>query len=301
MRYDGGHKRDEFLVETLGRYVEFVTVCPEVELGLGTPRETLRLEREGGRGAVRLVFAKSREDITESMRAYSTKRVSKLAGEDLSGYVLKKSSPSCGMERVKVWGGKGAPAKDGRGVFAEALLTRFPNLPVEEEGRLQDPKLRENFVERVFAYRRLRDVFAARWTVGDLVRFHTASKLVLLAHSQVAYRELGRLVAEAKKRPRAELAAAYEAGFMGALAHPATTRSHTNVLQHMAGYFKKQLDAASRAELAAEIADYRKGLVPLVAPLTLVRHYVRALDVEYLRGQHYLEPHPKELMLRNHV
>jgi len=301
VRYDGGHKRDSFLVDTLGRHVEFVTVCPEVELGLGTPRETLRLEREASRGPVRLVFAKSREDITRRMRAYSEKRVARLAGEDLSGYVLKKSSPTCGMERVKVWGGKGAPARDGQGVFAEALLTRFPNLPVEEEGRLQDPKLRENFVERVFAYRRLRDVFAARWQVGDLVRFHTASKLVLLAHSQVAYRELGRLVADAKKRPRAELAAEYETRFMGALANPATTRSHTNVLQHMAGYFKKQLDAASRAELAEEIADYRRGLVPLVAPLTLVRHYVRALDVEYLRGQHYLEPHPKELMLRNHV
>jgi len=301
VRYDGGHKRDSFLVDTLGRHVEFVTVCPEVELGLGTPRETLRLEREGARGAVRLVFAKSRGDITEEMRAYSAQRVSKLRGEDLSGYVLKKNSPSCGMERVKVWGGKGAPARDGEGIFAAALRERLPNLPIEEEGRLQDPKLRENFVERVFAYRRLRDMLDTRWKVGDLVRFHTASKLVLLAHSQVAYRELGRIVAKAKERPRAALAQEYEARFMAALAQPATTRSHTNVLQHMAGYFTKQLDAASRAELAGVITDYRHGLVPLVAPLTLVRHYVRVCDVEYLRGQHYLEPHPKELMLRNHV
>jgi uncharacterized protein YbgA (DUF1722 family)/uncharacterized protein YbbK (DUF523 family) len=300
VRYDGGHKRDAFLTDTLGSYVEFVTVCPEVELGLGTPRETLRLEREG-RSGVRLVFAKSREDITGRMRLYSTRRVAKLAAEDLSGYVLKKNSPSCGMERVKVWSGAGVPAANGRGLFAEALLARFPNLPVEEEGRLQDPRLRENFVERVFAYRRLRDLFGRRWSVGDLVRFHTSSKLILLAHSQAAYRELGRLVARAREIPRAELAREYEARFMAALSRLATPRSHANVLQHMAGYFKKQLDAPSRAELSEVIHDYRRGLVPLVAPLTLIRHYVRALDVEYLRGQDYLEPHPKELMLRNHV
>lgn len=299
MRYDGGHKRDSFLVDALGHHVELVTVCPEVELGLGTPRETLRLERQAGE--IRMVFAQTREDLTERMRAYSRKRVDRLAADHLSGYVLKKDSPSCGMERVKVHEGKGAPARAGRGLYAEALLERYPHLPVEEEGRLQDARLRENFIERVFAYRRLRDLFHGRWTVGDLVRFHTAHKLVLLAHSQAAYRELGKVVAGAKKAPRAALAERYEAAFMTALTKLATPASHANVLRHMAGYFKKDLDAASRAELSALIEDYRKGLVPLIAPSTLIRHYVRRFDVDYLAGQVYLEPHPKELMLRNHV
>ena len=299
VRYDGGHKRDSFLTDTLGRHVEFVTVCPEVELGLGTPRETLRLERQAGE--IRMVFAKTREDLTERMRAYSTKRVRRLAHDELSGYVLKKDSPSCGMEQVKVHGGKGAPSTVGRGLFAEALLERFPHLPVEEEGRLQDSRLRENFVERVFAYRRLRDLFSKRWTVGELVSFHAAHELVLLAHSRTTYRELGRLVAKAKGMPRRELAEQYEGEFMAALSRLATPKRYANVLQHMAGYFKKDLDAPSRAELAALIEDYRKGLVPLVAPLTLIRHHVRRLGVEYLAGQVYLDPHPKELMLRNHV
>ena len=205
------------------------------------------------------------------------------------------------MTRVKVYGGKGPPAKTGIGLFAQALLTGFPQLPVEEEGRLTDPRLRENFIERVFAYRRLRDLFEAPWTVGDLVRFHTAHKLALLAHSTQAYNRLGRLVAGAKSADRAALRTRYTAGFMAALTEVATPRRHTNVLQHMAGYFKKTLDAPSRAELLAAIEDYRLGLVPLIVPVTLVRHHVRVHDLEYLAGQVYLEPHPKELMLRNHV
>ena len=299
VRYDGGHKRDGFLVETFGRYVEWVPVCPEVEIGLGTPRPTLRLERHADE--VRLVMPKTGEDHTEAMRRYAAKRVAGLADEDLCGYILKKNSPSCGMERVKVYGGNAIPSRAGRGLFAEALLGRYPNLPVEEEGRLNDPALRESFVERVFAYRRLRSFFAGRWTVGGLVALHTGHKLQLMAHAPKGYEELGRLVAGAKGMARAELRERYEARFMATLAAPATTKRHTNVLQHMVGYFKKQLDGDSRRELLAVIEDYRTGLVPLIVPLTLVRHYVRRFDVAYLQGQVYLEPHPKELMLRNHV
>jgi uncharacterized protein YbgA (DUF1722 family) len=170
-------------------------------------------------------------------------------------------------------------------------------LPVEEEGRLQDPRLRENFIERVFAYRRLRDLFEARWTIGELVRFHTAHKLALLAHSPQAYSRLGRLVAGAASADRESVRAGYSAAFMKALAVPATAARHVNVLQHMAGYFKDTLDTASRAELAATIDEYRQGLLPLIVPVTLLRHHVRQHDVQYLAGQVYLAPHPKEWVI----
>jgi len=299
VRFDGGHKRDPFLVETFGRFVEWVEVCPEVEVGLGTPREAIRLVRAGG--DVRLVGVKSATDHTDAMRRWAAGRVEALARDTLDGYILKKDSPSCGMERVKVYTPGGMPARDGRGLFAEALMARLPLLPVEEEGRLSDPRLRDHFVERVFAHRRLRDLFAGRWTAGGLVAFHAAQKLALLAHSPAGYAALGRLVARAGDLPRAELRAAYEAGFVKALAVMATPRRHVNVLQHIAGYFKTALDEGSRRELAAAIADYQQGLVPLIVPITLVRHHVRRCGIAYLEGQVYLEPHPRELMLRNHV
>jgi uncharacterized protein YbgA (DUF1722 family)/uncharacterized protein YbbK (DUF523 family) len=300
VRWDGGHKRDAFLVEIFGPHVEWVAVCPEVELGLGTPRETMHLVAADG--APRLMTTKTGIDHSEAMRAWSARRLDDLSRRELSGYVLKKDSPSCGMERVRVHRpARGVPARDGRGLFAAALLDRFPLLPVEEEGRLSDPKLRESFIERVFAYRRLRSLFQGRWTLGALVRFHTAHKLQLLAHSPPAYRELGTLVAEGKRRERSELRALYERGFMRALGVAATRGRHANVLQHMLGYFKEAVDTGSRAELAALIDDYRAGLVPLIVPIALIRHHVRRLGVEYLDGQVYLEPHPNELMLRNHV
>jgi uncharacterized protein YbgA (DUF1722 family)/uncharacterized protein YbbK (DUF523 family) len=299
VRYDGGHKRDPWIVETLGRYVEWVPVCPEVEMGLGTPRETLRLVRIGE--SLHMVMPKTGADYTRPMQEFAQRRVMELAGEDLHGYILKKDSPSCGMERVRVFDAKGVPAKSGRGVFAEALLRRLPCLPVEEEGRLSDPRLRENFIERVFAYHRLRHFFAGGWKLGDLVQFHTAHKLLLMAHSPQAYAALGRMVAQAKKMSRAEFRARYESEFMTALSQLATTRRQANVLLHILGYFRKQLDSDSRQELLGVIGDYKRGLIPLIAPLTLIRHCVRRFDVAYLRGQAYLEPHPKELMLRNHV
>ena len=199
VRFDGGHKRDTFLTETFGRFVEWVPVCPEVECGLGTPRESMRLVNVGNR--VRLLTGKTAVDLTDQMSQYSQRRVEELASEGLCGYVLKKDSPSCGMERVKIYGDHKVAVKSGRGIFAASLLERFPNLPVEEEGRLSDPALRENFVERVFAYWRLRGLFGSKWNVGALVGFHTAHKLILMAHSPDAYQRLGRLVARAKSIP----------------------------------------------------------------------------------------------------
>ena len=232
VRFDGGHKRSDFLTGTLGGFVEFVAVCPEVDIGLAIPRESLRLVRGEG-GAARMVANKSGADLTETMNAYAGRRAAALEREDLSGYVLKKDSPSCGMERVRVYGRAGMPARDGRGLFAEALIRRLPNLPVEEEGRLNDPNLRENFIERVFAYHRLRALFAnrsTRWTAGALVAFHTAHKLTLMAHSPRAYAELGRLVADSKRVERAELRERYSTEFMAALKKLATPARHLNVI-----------------------------------------------------------------------
>jgi len=299
VRWDGGHKRDRFLTDVLGGYVEWVPVCPEVELGMGTPREPVRLVRAAGE--VRMLGTKSGRDWTRAMRDFAAHRVRELAKLELCGYVLKKDSPSCGMERVRVYPGSGPASRDGLGLFAEALLAANESLPVEEEGRLNDPVLRESFIERLFAYRRLRSLFDGRLALRRLVAFHTAHKLQLLAHAPQGYAELGRLVAGAKRLAPGSLRERYERGFMGALARRATPRRHVNVLQHCLGHFREQLDAGARAEILGVVEDYGRGLVPLVVPVTLVRHYAQRLGIAYLLGQVYLEPHPKELMLRNHV
>jgi uncharacterized protein YbgA (DUF1722 family)/uncharacterized protein YbbK (DUF523 family) len=304
VRFDGGHKRDSFLTDILGPHVEWVPVCPEVEMGLGTPRETLRLVRVDGKpgaNGLRMVTTRSNVDHTDGMNTWAAGRLDELADEDLCGYVLKKDSPSCGMERVKTFGAGDMPVRDGRGLFAAALIARFPSLPVEEEGRLSDPRLRENFVERVFAYRRLKDLFEKRWSLGDLVRFHTAHKMALLAHSTARYNELGRLVAGGSARARRDLREAYERLFMSTLQIVATPRRHTNVLMHMLGHLKTKIDSDAKAELLQAIEDHRNGLLPLIVPITLLRHHVRVHRVEYLLGQTYLDPHPRELMVRNHV
>ncbi len=299
VRYDGGHKRDRYITDTLGKFFEWVPVCPEVEMGLGTPRETLRLE--GDSAAPRLVFAKNRGDITEGMQAWTMSRLEGLAQLNLSGYILKSDSPSCGMERVRVYRTSGIPGKNGVGIFARALIERFPLLPVEEEGRLNELPLRENFIERVFCYRRWRDLIAGGLSRGKLVAFHTAHKLLLMAHSPKHYAELGRLVANAKAMSLRELEARYGALFMTTLKVKASAKKHTNVMHHILGYLKRDLDARDKAELVAVIADYHRERAPLIVPLTLLKHHLARVEIPYLRDQIYLNPHPKELMLRNHV
>jgi len=299
VRYDGGHKRDRYITDTLGRFFEWVSVCPEVEMGLGTPRETLRLV--GSPEDPRLVFFKMGGDITDGMQAWAGSRLEALAGANLSGYILKSDSPSCGMERVRVYRSSGIPSKDGVGIFARTLMNRLPLLPVEEEGRLHDLPLRENFVERVFCYRRWRDLVVSGLTRGKLVAFHTAHKLLLLAHSPKHYTEMGRLVADAKGLSPRGLETRYGELFMAGLTVKATAKKHTNVMHHILGYLKRDLEAKDKVELLAVIADYHRGLVPLVVPLTLIRHHLARVNVPYLQDQIYLNPHPKELMLRNHV
>lgn len=303
VRYDGGHKRDVFLTDVLGPFVEWVPVCPEVEIGLGTPRDTIRLV--GRETAPRLVVERTGADLTGRMARYAEAKTGEL--DELDGYVFKRASPTCGLFRVRVYGDDGGGRGAGRGLYAGIVTRRLPLLPVEEEGRLNDPAIRENFVERVFAAARWRSFAKTRPGAGDLVAFHTAQKLAVLAHSPAHYARLGRLVADAGRRPvagrsvRTDTLTGYGALLMEALAVRATRGRHVNVLQHVAGFFKRDLDPGDRLELATVIEEYRRGLVPLVVPLTLVRHHVRRLGLTYLASQVYLSPHPKELMLRNHV
>jgi len=299
VRHDGGHKHDVLITQTLGRHVEWVPVCPEFEVGMGVPREAVRLV--GSPANPKMIADKSGKDWTLEMQSYANKRVRKLKDMDLSGYILKKNSPSCGMERVRIYGPKGVPYRQGRGLFAQALMTKLPLLPVEEEGRLYDPGLRENFIERVFGYHRWQTLVSDGRSIKRLVDFYSQEKLLLFAHSEAHMRRLGRIVAQAKKVSFGAAMEEYGRLFMEALGHRATARKNTNVLQHMLGYFSKQLSSDERNALLGVIGDYKRSLVPLVVPLTLIRHYADKYDIAHLRGQSYLQPHPKELMLRNHV
>ena len=299
VRYDGSNSSDRFLIDTLGHYVSYVPVCPEVECGLGIPREPVRLV--GDPDNPRLVTTRTGKDYTDLMVSWARKRVQELETEQLCGFIFKKSSPSSGMERVKVYGEKGYPVKKGVGMFARVFMEHFPRLPVEEDGRLNDMHLRENFVERIFALQRWRNLLAEDSRRSHLIDFHTAHKLLLLSHSPKHYQGMGRLLAHAKDYPLQELYLNYEVMLLDALKLMATPKKHVNVLQHLMGYFKKDLSADEKKELLEIIARYSSGLVPLIVPMTLINHYVRKYDQPYLKQQVYLNPHPLELQIRNHV
>ena len=299
VRFDGGHKRDDFLTEVLGRYVEWVPVCPEVEARLGTPREAMRLV--GKPQYPRLMTIKSGTDHTGALETMARNRIEGLKNLHLSGYVFKKGSPSCGIKRVRIYNGHGMSSRNGVGLFARAFIEQFPLIPVEEEGRLCDPTLRENFIERVFCYRRWQDLVQSRVTRQALVQFHTIHRYLLLAHHPQQCEVLGRLIGQTHQHRPKELAHQYGELFMKALAMKATVLKHVNVLQHILGYLKERLGAHEKAELLDMIGDYHHGRTPLIVPLTLIKHYVRIFDVGYIRDQVYLNPHPMEVMLRNHV
>lgn len=285
VRFDGGHKHDDF-VEELGAGAELVTVCPEMELGLGTPRESLRLIRR--EQLVTLVAPRSGRDLGAEMRAYAQNKAAAIAGWDLDGFIVKKDSPSCGMERVRVWGAGGIPERVGRGLFTEALMAAHSLLPVEEEGRLRDAALRENFLVRIALHHRARRLLAGQWRIGQLIALHASVKLELLAHSPAAYRALGRLLAHPERLARAELAATYFAGLMRALAIVPSRGRHVNVLQHLAGYFSREVSRDERRELVEVIADYAQERAPRSSPLTLLRHHARKSGNRYLAAQVYL-------------
>ena len=299
VRYDGSHKLDHYLSDTLGQFVKWVPVCPEVEAGLPVPREAMRLE--GDPGAPRLVTRKTKVDHTTMMKTWVRRKIKELQKADLCGFVFKSRSPSSGMQSVKVYDHSGESIRMGRGMFAGAFMDAFPHIPVEDDGRLHDPNLRENFIERVFAFKRWKDTASRGKTRGNLVVFHAEHKLQLMAHSPKHLRELGRIVAEAKTYSPSHLYERYFEVFMEALKLKTTTKKNTNVLQHLMGYFKKRLTPDEKQELLEVITNYHNGLIPLIVPITLLNHYIRTYDEPYLKAQYYLNPHPIELMLRNHV
>ncbi len=298
VRYDGQHKYDAFLVEMLGRFVEWERVCPEADCGMPTPRPSMHLV--GNPKAPRLV-SRTGADLTEPMRRFTQARLGELASVELCGYVCKKDSPSSGMERVKVYNDRGMPERSAAGLFTAAFMERFPLVPVEEEGRLHDAQLRESFIERVFCRRRWLDLLRGGMDRGRLVEFHADHKFLLLAHGRAGYAALGRLVASAKAHRTDALFAAYERDFVAALRQRSTKKKVIDTLQHMLGFFKKELTRDEKAELLEAIEAYRQSLTPLIVPLTLIKHYVRKYDVDYLARQVFLSPYPADLMLRNHV
>ena len=298
VRFDGGHKHDRYITGTLGTFFEFVPVCPEVECGLSVPRESMRLVGEPE--SPRLVTNKTGTDHTDEMNAWAHARTEQLAQENLCGFIFKSKSPSSGMERVKVYDKNSVPRAVGVGLFARAFMSRFPTLPVEEEGRLHDLVLRENFIESVFVYQRWRNT-VDDFTAQKLVAFHTEHKLLLRAHSEKHYRELGRIAAEAGALEPEQLLGSYQENLIAAMRLKPTVKKHVNVLMHMMGYFKKSITNDEKQELLELIERFRNQHIPLIVPITLMNHYIRKYNEPYLRQQHYLNPHPTELKLRNHA
>ena len=298
VRFDGGHKHDRYITGTLGTFFEFIPVCPEVECGLPVPRESMRLV--GDPEDPLLLTSRTGVDHTARMKDWASSRVEQLAENDLCGFIFKSKSPSSGMERVKVYGKNNMPRAIGVGLFARAFKERFPLIPVEEEGRLHDMVLRENFIESVFVYRRWRSV-ASDFNLDKLAHFHTDHKMLLRSHSEKHYRELGRIVAKAGNLNSDELLTIYQETLMDAMRLKPTIKKHVNVLQHMMGYFKKQTSSDEKQELLEVIENYRQYHVPLIVPITLMNHYVRKYNDGYLEKQYYLKPDPTELKLRNHA
>ena len=299
VRYDGGSKLDRYLHDTLGRFVKFVPVCPEVESGMGVPRDAMRLVNMNDQ--VRLVTGKTGTDQTVTMQGWMKKRLPALSGNKLCGYIFKSRSPSCGLFRVKVYSPEGMPTGSSRGIYAGAFTIAFPLVPVEEEGRLNDGRLRENFIERIFIMQRWYTLNESRRTAGHLMEYHARHKYILMAHCPATLKTLGKYLANSRGVPIREVYDEYFKRFIHALAKIATPSKNTNVLQHIMGYFKKTLSSAEKAELVAIIENYHKGLVPLIVPVTMLNHYVNKYNDPYLAKQYYLNPHPLELMLRNHV
>lgn len=299
VRYDGGHKHDRYITDTLGQFFSFLPVCPEVGCGMSVPREAMRLE--GDPTSPRLMTRTSRIDKTGQMREFCHQKVRELESADLCGFIFKKDSPSSGLMRVKIYDANGMPKKIGRGLFADAFVRHFPIVPVEEAERLNDAAIRENFIERVFSYQRWKNFRSEQPDLGGLVEFHSRHKLLMMAHSPQIYREIGALVAHGKEMELNQLLQSYEELLMKGLALQATAKKNTNVLMHIMGYFKKELTTSEKEELLETIHQYHDHLVPLVVPLTLLKHYVAKYDQSYLKHQVYLSPHPAELMLRNHV
>jgi len=300
VRWNGDHKQDRYVREILSRYFEYIPVCPEVEVGMGVPRETVALYGDPEKPS--MISKKTQTDWTKPMEKYIKSRINTLSADDLCGYIFKSKSPSCGMGRVPLYSEFGShKVKHGPGMFANAFINSFPLVPTEEEGRLNDPRIRENFIVRVFSFKRFNLLLNEKFSLGQWVKFHTQHKFLLLAHSRKHYDELGELVAHSKTIKPSELKKKYGELFMEALTSKSTPKKNTDVLLHMMGFLKKLLTKIEKEDILSTIEDYRSELLPLIVPVTLIRHQVKKHNIEYLRDQVYLNPHPKELMLLNHV
>ena len=300
VRWDGDHKYDQYVRDVLGSYFDYVSICPEVDVGMGVPRETVALY--GTLENPKMITKRSKTDWTKKMNHYTKDRIHELTKENLCGYVFKNKSPSCGIGKVPIYSEFGSSRmRHGSGVFASSFVKVFPLVPVEDEGRLHDPVIRENFIVRIFCFHRLQLLVRKSFSIGSLVRFHTRHKFLILSHSRKKYDDMGELVANAKKIKTAELKTRYSKLFMAALTYKSTPKKNTDVLLHMVGFLKKILTREGKKDILSVIEDYRNELLPLVVPVTLIYHQVKKHNIEYLLDQVYLNPHPKELMLRNHV
>ena len=294
VRFDSSNKPSRFCIDELGEHVEYESFCPEVAIGLPIPRPTIRLIKKDD--LITVARPDGSGDVTEALHAYG-KKVAEMT-KHLSGYVFCAKSPSCGMERVKVYSPEGnSLTSEGIGAFAKEIMEGNPLLPCEENGRLNDMHIRENFVARIYAYKHWQNISATGLTKHKLTTFHSHYKYTVMSHNLVAYKKLGQLLADVDL-PLAEKASQYISGLMEALKIPATRKNHVNTLTHIQGYFSKHLVAAQRKELCEQIDGYRLGLLPLIAPLTLINHYLMQYPKDYLKGQSYLSPYPDELRLR---
>ena len=300
VRWDGDHKYDQYVRDVLGSYFDYVSICPEVDVGMGVPRETVALY--GTLENPKMITKRSKTDWTKKMNHYTKDRIHELTKENLCGYVFKSKSPSCGIGKVPIYSEFGSSRmRHGSGMFASSFVKVFPLVPVEDEGRLHDPVIRENFIVRIFCFHRLQLLVRKSFSIGSLVRFHTRHKFLILSHSRKKYDDMGELVANAKKIKTAELKTRYSKLFMAALTYKSTPKKNTDVLLHMVGFLKKILTREGKKDILSVIEDYRNELLPLVVPVTLIYHQVKKHNIEYLLDHVYLNPHPKELMLRNHV
>ena len=300
VRWDGDHKHDQYVRDVLGSYFDYVSICPEVDVGMGVPRETVALY--GTLENPKMITKRSKTDWTKKMNHYTKDRIHELTKENLCGYVFKSKSPSCGIGKVPIYSEFGSSRiRYGSGMFTSSFIKAFPLVPVEDEGRLHDPVIRENFIVRIFCFHRLQLLVRKSFSIGSLVRFHTRHKFLILSHSRKKYDDMGELVANAKKIKTAELKTRYSKLFMAALTYKSTPKKNTDVLLHMTGFLKKILTREEKKNILSVIEDYRNELLPLVVPVTLIYHQVKKHNIEYLLDQVYLNPHPKELMLRNHV
>ncbi|ELN4154997.1 YbgA family protein [Citrobacter braakii] len=298
VRFDGGHKRMGFVMDELAQWVTFKPVCPEMSIGLPVPRPALRLVQTA-QGNIRICFSHAPgEDVTDKMSDFTASYINGLGG--LSGFIVCAKSPSCGMERVRLYDEKGNRGrKEGTGLFTGTLMETYPWLPVEEDGRLHDPVLRENFVERVFALHELNMLRATGLTRHGLLNFHSRYKLQLLAHHQAGYRDIGPFVASLHQWDDLDaFFVVYREKLMAILKKPASRKNHTNVLMHIQGYFRDRLNTRQRGELRDVILNYSGGLLPILAPLTLLKHYLAEYPDSYLLTQNYFDPYPKDLALR---